>query len=488
MSPDMTRRPWILAVLLFLLGGMVLLNGTVGLRLLEMQGQFQRDRFLNFELSSRLLIVRMYDLVGQRRGMRDEISAGVLESRVLNQIENDLRSLTLLEKMSLAAINAVRVVSLKPALNIASGPASIKVLVLAFYFERTRHYESALRVYSTFLKQMKPTSDSRAFAMLHLGFCYVVMGDIEEALRLLETVRSEYSASHFGETADILIKMILQGDIQVKQIEKGGGSDLLKARQLATIGRCKSALEYFERVSQRDQTEGDRLLRAACRERMGQKKNAFSDYVELIKTGSPTVRREASHRLAIAAEFHGAGNAARRYAMAVMAADGDSEGIESIEDGAVDRRRDLSGFNGEEDLPEDVRRELAAVRKEADTLQEEGLYPSGVSVVRPTIPSADNFDISVDVFGRGVLRLHSAVLDSADLEGESGAVRLRVLLPEIRSITPGSEGQRLRIFLRGGASFASQGINVDSERGLYDETLQRWFPPGEVVRVMGERQ
>lgn len=481
----MKRALRTVAFLAIIAGALVLLNHMVAIRFLEMQYQIQRDRFINFDLSSRLLIFRMNDLTGQRSEMRDELSGSVLETKLLSDLEKEFETLTLLDRFSLAGMNGIRYMVLKTPLRLESGRGALKTLQIAFYFERTKHYASAVKVYRESLESQELPSDAEAFAMLHLGFCYVVVGNLEEALRLLVHVRSQQSTTHFGETADMLIRMILQGDRDAKAIEASEGGDLVKARQLAAIGRCHQALAYYGKTS--STTDLDLYNRADCLERTGKIKDAMARYGDVIQeTSSKDLKAKAARRLLIIGEFYGGGTDARRFATETLEANGDAEGLALMESAQKDRKADVAATGDQTHLPESVKEELTSVQKEPASLK--GIFPEVKRKVVFIPPALDDFDITVETFGGRKLRIHSSVVETSEMEGESGTMRVRFPVREIRRIAPAAAGQAIRVFLRSGASVQFKELTVEPGVGFKGPGSDASIPFEQVARIMGEKQ
>lgn len=464
------------AIILLPLIGFALLDRIVSVRLLEMQYQMQRDRFLNFELSSELLIARMRNLTGERITMKRETDGAVLETSVMKRVEGSFRPPSESERLALFTINLIRFMSLKSALRIESDVQSLKMIQTAFYLERTKHYANALQAYRETIATGNLASDAEAFSMLHLGFCNIVLGDIEEALLLLERVRSEHASDHFGETADTLIRMLLAGDRKAKEIQDRNYSPLQKALKLAEIGRCSVALQYFKKSDPKD--DEARFAMARCQEETGEIEQAAVVYRDLILNGSRSIRRKSSRRLALSAEYYGLGEKARKFAEKAMQDDGDEEGMSVMRDADRDRESDPSD---DENLPES----LSSLKKEAMKRREsmEGMFSRlpEKKIVMPPIPG-----IVVQIRGGVPLTIKNVVLDTTDLEGYTDRLRVTVMLSEIRTIEPEWRAMGLRVFLKSGASFVANRLDTVEGRG-FDDGSGTIHPFGDIVRIVPER-
>jgi len=460
--------------LLFIAGG--IFDGILSIRMLELQQHIQRDRILNFDLSSRLLEVRFRELTGEALEFHEELSSGILETRVMNETSLDSSSLSLRQRGSLLVLNGIRLLMMKKPLQLEVQDRQLQMLRDAFYFERSRQYDRAIALYKELIDDSDLTEDAVAFSLLHIGYCHAASGSTEQALQSLNTVAESYAGSRYSQTARSLIRLLLDRESKAVEESFEASSDIERARKLAYRGRCTQALELFQSVS----TEEDRYLKASCLEKTGRVAEAAAEYVLLSgDSASPAMRRRAGRRLMLIGEFYAGGEKVRKIAETRMEENRDDEALQLVETARTEKRTDPvpatreTGEVGKDDhelqdrnnsveeaimkavAEQEVKQEQVQTEKQIQTRPNptptrrkpsvkmvEETEPEKPAVYKPmmTIQTADNRSIAVD----------AVTFSGSTILMQTKVVRFRLPGNDIVTIaaTPG----RLRVFLRTGES------------------------------------
>jgi len=458
--------------LLFIAGG--IFDGILSIRMLELQQHIQRDRILNFDLSSRLLEVRFRELTGEALEFHEELSSGILETRVMNETSLDSSSLSLRQRGSLLVLNGIRLLMMKKPLQLEVQDRQLQMLRDAFYFERSRQYDRAIALYKELIDDSDLTEDAVAFSLLHIGYCHAASGSTEHALQSLNTVAESYAGSRYSQTARSLIRLLLDRESKAVEESFEASSDIERARKLAYHGRCTQALELFQTVS----TEEDRYLKASCLEKTGRVAEAAAEYVLLSgDSASPAMRRRAGRRLMLIGEFYAGGEKVRKIAETRMEENRDNEALQLVETARTEKRTDPvpatreTGEVGKDDhelqdknnsveeaimkavaeqevKQEPVKTEVRVQPRPAPTPRKpsvkmvEETEPQKPAAYKPmmTIQTADHRSIAVD----------AVTLSGSTILMQTKVVRFR--LPGNDIVTIAAAPGRLRVFLRTGES------------------------------------
>ncbi|MBU45770.1 MAG: hypothetical protein CMN76_21360 [Spirochaetaceae bacterium] len=285
-------------MILFLFHSMA---GILDLKMIQLQQSVERERIMNLELSSRALQTRMS---GMRKGdgaLSLELNRNMLESRVLNPEDPQSELGRELPLASLVVTNGVRLLTFKEPLQLETDHQKLMALKLAFYFERSRRYREALRIYSRLNASDFP-EPFPAFLKLHTGYCYLAQGRWQEARFRLQSVLEDHPATHFERAARHLLELMDSLDsAQARSIKEPA----LRADQFFEMGNCPQAISAFRESADRGPLSPRQKFRLAlCLEETGQREPA-TEILSNLARGGGAFSTEANRRLLMIGHFYG---------------------------------------------------------------------------------------------------------------------------------------------------------------------------------------
>ncbi|MCB1169975.1 MAG: hypothetical protein KDK25_06550 [Leptospiraceae bacterium] len=324
------RSPaYLLLISLVILFMVLATGGLLDLKMFQLRQMVVRERIMNLELSSRALRNRVHS--GAQMSVLDqELGRNILESRVLNNPGKRPERDSSPSGPTVLMTNGVRLLLLKPPLRLQSDAQKLMALKLAFYFERSRRYNQALRIY----EKLEPDDFPEpfpAFLSLHTGFVHLALGQRDQARPLLEWVVDEYPATHFDRTARTLLAILDEQDRQEKQARQARDA-LETADQMFEARNCPGALQYYSRALNSEQKLNtlQTYRRAVCLEETGEIEKSVALYRNLIREGEYS--REANRRLLMIGSFYGGGPEIKKQAEHRARSTGDLELVGQIEE------------------------------------------------------------------------------------------------------------------------------------------------------------
>ncbi len=303
-------------ILLFLI---VLLWGStqsiVSSKLLELQVHIEKDFIQNFELSSQLLEIQFNNLAGEEGNIYNEINQQVLASSILNEIDSEVIEVTWLNTAGIGIINSIRLLSLKPLLVIWKEMRLVSLLKYAFYLERNRRLNDAIKQYELIIKTSNDkNSSTRAFALLHQSYCYAVIGKLKIAKTNLIEIQKKFKGTQHHRTALILYRLITQKEIFTKQIKMKYNTPKELAKALFETGDMKEAKSIYDTMKFINEPM-DQYRYARTKEEVGQVNKAIVDYKRVITKNTYTkAAKLANQRLLLIGGFYGGGKKTREFA------------------------------------------------------------------------------------------------------------------------------------------------------------------------------
>ncbi len=324
-----------LAVLIVLLLFALVGQAIIQVKLLELRVQVSRDRLFNYELSSRVLKARFRSMIGSasaREDFRTEVERNVLESRILNEANPEELETGAIVDFGTAVINSVRLLSLRPLLELRQGQTLLVRLKYAFYLERNRRYGAAAERYAQLSEDLGNSRDDTAgFVRLHHGFCEAVAGRRERALEILEGVETNFPATHYAQTAALLIRILRDNQRRRAEIVAGEDSALERARKFYRSKLYREAIDTYATILPVGVPPFDEYRLSRSYEEAGRVETAVRGYVAIVeKDEDPAAVREATRRLLLLGTFHGVGGGVRRFAEESAARQGDDAVLEEI--------------------------------------------------------------------------------------------------------------------------------------------------------------
>lgn len=489
--------------LLFIAGG--IFDGILSIRMLELQQHIQRDRILNFDLSSRLLEVRFRELAGEALEFQEELSSGTLETRVMNETSLASSSLSLRQNGSLLVLNGIRLLMMKKPLQLEVQDRQLQTLRDAFFFERSRQYDRAIGLYKELIDDSDLTEDAVAFSLLHIGYCHAASGSTEQALQSLNTVAESYAGSRYSQTARSLIRLLLDRESKAVEESFEAASDIERARKLAYRGRCVQALELFQAVS----TEEDRYLKASCLEKTGKVAEAAAEYVMLSgDSASPAMRKRAGRRLMLIGEFYAGGEKVRAIAETRMEENRDNEALQLVEAARTEKRTDPtpvlrdSGEEGSHDqelqdknysVEEAIMKAIAEQEVKQEPVKTEVQQRPNPTPRKPSVKMVEETESQKHAAYKPMMTIQTAdnrsiAVDAVTFSGSTILMQTKVVrfrLPGNEIVIIAAAPGRLRVFLRTGESAVTTTLSRADGGTLVTDQGQT-IPLDQIARIQAE--
>lgn len=325
----------VVVLALVLLAFAVVGQAIIQVKLLELRMQVSRDRLFNYELSSRVLKARFRSMIGSgaaREDFRTEVERNVLETRILNEANPEEPEDGPIVNFGTAVINSVRLLSLRPLLALRQGQNLLVRLKYAFYLERNRRYDAAAERYTELSRDLGDSRDDTAgFVRLHLGFCEAVAGRREQALATLKRVEADFPATHYAQTAALLIEILRENERRKAEIAAGEESPLDRARKFYRAKLYREAIESYRLMETAEIPPFDEYRLSRSYEEAGRVEIAVKGYVAIVeKNADVAAVREATRRLLLLGTFHGVGADIREFAEESAERQGDDAVLQEI--------------------------------------------------------------------------------------------------------------------------------------------------------------
>lgn len=260
-----------------------------------------------------------------------EIHKKLFENRITQEeaddIEHRINSLVILEKEKPSRTNVLYPMMAYPALMVinfnrmiigklplsydrsdVSGHVNID---LAYYFERNLDFQRAKKLYTKSLANDNLNNSMKAGVLLHIGYCYALLGYNDKARTSYLTVINSYGQESSAITATILLGYLEGFRLARERVINTNDDPLLTSQNLVNLLAYKQALLILETAEHRARPEDlPRLnyFKARCFSGMGETNKAVVNYMKVI-TSSPSSRyaRYANRKLYIAGSSGGDG-------------------------------------------------------------------------------------------------------------------------------------------------------------------------------------
>lgn len=290
----MKRSAYVISILIVIVFFPISAYWIGNAKILELRYLLLKERIMNYDLASVVLKSRVRLTFLNSENFKEELVTGILESSILNESPENLRlSLSPWERSGTWIANVVRFLTLKPPIHLEEDLEQIFYLQLAFEMERSGVYDKADEQYRSLEKKLDVQTDEAAFVSLHRGFCLAVKGELENAVIKLKETIEKYPGTHYSETAELLLSLLLQ-NLDIRTSFKSAGTNSEKISYLFSIGDCSETLKYLDNI--RNPTRNEQYMRARCTELKGEIPEAVKKYTNIIKTGGKDKASVLSNR------------------------------------------------------------------------------------------------------------------------------------------------------------------------------------------------
>lgn len=202
------------------------------------------------------------------------------------------------------AINFIRGIIGMPDLSDSSADAENGAIDIAYYFERSRLYHRAIEEYQGIIDAGVSDRNTASGVLLHMGYCYSILGDYENARRFYLRVIKDYGDINIAVTAAILLRYIEGFRSETERILATEKDSVNKGEKLYKLIAFRESLEVLARVEKSvSPAEKPRIkfLKGRTLEELGEVEKAVDIYQGIVmEDSSSKYAIEANRRIFVA--------------------------------------------------------------------------------------------------------------------------------------------------------------------------------------------
>jgi len=306
-----------LLLIILVLGVTVLFNiGLIDIRLEEIR-YFLGKIASHENISNTFGIVAKYELIKKRMqyGDIDEenyaleakiqalTSENLLEGRKQNWTQKAYRVPVRF------VVNVIRRSLGKEIINPKEDDRIFGVLEIAYFWERNRRYENALKMYDEILNGGNLAPDMKAAIMVHQAFCYSMMSEYDKAIQRYELVINMYPNTEAGILSWKLLEFLQGMEKRRNVVAQKQISEFEKGKQYFLLMDYRNAVKYFSRflsgkITNKQESEA-RYFKGRAAEEIGQIDDAMMEYRHVMQIGKNTEwAKQANRRMYMLGEFY----------------------------------------------------------------------------------------------------------------------------------------------------------------------------------------
>lgn len=273
-------------------------DAILSIKIRELQIQLSRYQTMNYEFSNQALRKKFQSLLYESNDVMDEVRNNSMDSYVLNQKinqeENDFKPN---EILGLYIVNIIRKFTFKKNLKIENDQFNLLKIQMGFYFERNLRYKQAIGIYDELeSSQSMMDPEEFAFILLHNAYCKAMVGNREHAIAKLYLLINEQSASHFTESAQILLDILLELNKKAGKIKGNNSSPEEIVKSYYNSGLYSSVVEKLS--VKKDLNNNEKFMYARSSEKTGDIQVATEKYLELASQKSDLeIAKKANRRI-----------------------------------------------------------------------------------------------------------------------------------------------------------------------------------------------
>jgi len=155
---------------------------------------------------------------------------------------------------------------------------------IAYYYERNKLYHRAIEEYNRILEGGVEDRTLKAGILLHLGYCYSILGDFADAKKFYMSVIKDYGDINVAVTAALLLRYIEGFRSEIEKVVKYRDS-VEKGEKLYKLIAYRESLEVLNRV-ERSVSAGEKskikYFKGRTLEELGDADKAVDIYQEIV--------------------------------------------------------------------------------------------------------------------------------------------------------------------------------------------------------------
>lgn len=269
------------------------------------------------QVSKSLGIVAKYELIKQRMDYGEEsISNYELEARIqaltsgqsLKERNNPwTRRIYRLPLRMM--INGMRFLLGKQIISPREDNQIMRVLEIAYFWERNRKYNEAIRIYGEVLEKPDVPPEVRATVMMHKSFCHSMLSEYDVSKKMYEEVINVYPSTEAGMLSWKLLDFIESMEKEREKVASRKQTNFEKAKQFYLLMDYRNAIRSFS-VFLSDNPNSPlvpqaRYYKGRSHEELGENEEATREYHAVIRNdASRRWAKQANRRMIMLGEFY----------------------------------------------------------------------------------------------------------------------------------------------------------------------------------------
>ena len=172
-------------------------------------------------------------------------------------------------------------------------------LEVAYYYERNKDYKKAISVYEKILNDPSTGRALSASVLLHLGFCYSILGDYNLARLKYLTVIKEYGELSTAVTAAVMLRYLEGFRTEIERVLKTEKDSTEKGEKLYKLIAYTESYEVLRRVEKTaSPSERDKIkfYKGRTLEELGESGKAVETYQQIIMDDPKSKYAQYSNR------------------------------------------------------------------------------------------------------------------------------------------------------------------------------------------------
>ncbi len=206
-------------------------------------------------------------------------------------------------------LNGIRRLLGKPIINPKEEDRIYGVLEIGYFWERSRRYTEALKIYEEVLGTPNLNTEIRAAVLVHKAFCYSMTSRYDKAKEIYEHTINSYPNTEAGILAWKLLDFINSMENERKKVKQANISEAEKAKRFYLLMDFRNAIRDYSKFLERKQPVDNeleaRFYKGRSHEELGEIEDALMEYRIVVKKDpSKKWARQANRRMLMLGDFY----------------------------------------------------------------------------------------------------------------------------------------------------------------------------------------
>jgi tetratricopeptide (TPR) repeat protein len=185
----------------------------------------------------------------------------------------------------LHSINLIRYITGVPLIEDMEDDDLNLSLEVAYYHERNKDYKKAIALYNQILDDPSSGRTLKAGVLLHVGFCYSIIGDYEKAKSKYLTVIKEYGDINTAITAAVMLRYLEGFRTEIEKVlgtEKDSTAKGEKLYKLIAYTESYEVLKRIENTASLSERGKIKYFKGRTLEEIGETGKAIDIYQQIV--------------------------------------------------------------------------------------------------------------------------------------------------------------------------------------------------------------